>query len=65
MSIHQTRMLKIAGVIFAILALGPLLRLILGLDVIIGNFHAPKYLSVLAVLTFVFLAYLYLRASRP
>lgn len=64
MAVPQPGMLKIAGVIFALLALAPLLRLILGLDVRIGSYLVPRYLSALAFIILGFLAYWYFKASR-
>ncbi len=63
MSNDKNRMLKIAGLIFAIIALGHLLRLLFSVDVIIGNFNIPKFVSVLALLFFAFLAFLSFKTS--
>ena len=64
MSVTKNRMLRIAGLIFAIITLGHLLRLLFSLDVIIGNFNIPKFVSVPALLFFAFLTFLSFKASR-
>lgn len=58
-------MLKIAGVIFAVIAIGHLLRLLFSLEAVIGSFMVPKYLSVLALFIFGILSILSFKASRP
>lgn len=53
-----------AGVIFSLIALGHLLRLLQGWEVVLAGWPAPAWLSWAAVVVSGFLAYEGFRASR-
>ena len=47
---------KITGLILGLVALGHLIRVVMGLSLKIGNWEAPMWLSVLAVVIAVYLS---------
>ena len=55
---EQNKSLKVASVIFGIIALFQLLRFILGWNVKIENFEIPLWFSIVGVVIMGFLSYL-------
>lgn len=64
MANSKDKMLKISAIIFSLISVGHLLRLIFGLEAVIGGFNIPKYFSILALIIFGLLSYFSFKATR-
>ncbi|EQB63102.1 MAG: hypothetical protein RBG1_1C00001G0681 [candidate division Zixibacteria bacterium RBG-1] len=64
MSNNKDKILRISALIFMIISVGHLLRLIFGLEAVIGGFNIPKYFSILALIIFGLLSYFSFKATR-